>query len=79
MNELLSDNGVWLTKEVPVPQTSGTSDISRHFILYSAYNMLYLVASRAKYCLVAMGSELNGISSCLEHSIKAETITVEKH
>lgn len=59
-----------------VPQTFGTSDISRHFIMYSAYNMLYLVASRAKYCLIAMGSELNGISSCLEHSISSETIKV---
>lgn len=59
-----------------VPQTSGTSDISRHFIMYSAYNLIYLTASRAKYGLIIMGSELNGISSCLEHSISAKTISV---
>lgn len=52
-----------------VPQTFGTSDISKHFITYSAYNMLYLAISRAKYKVTIMGSNLNGISPCLEHSI----------
>lgn len=62
-----------------VPQTAGTGDISKHFIMYSAYNMLYLTASRAKYSLILMGSNVNGISSCLEHSIKTNTITVEQY
>lgn len=62
-----------------VPQTIGTSDVSRHFIMYSAYNMLYLCASRAKYRVVVMGMELRGVSSCLNHSITAKTIEVEKH
>lgn len=54
-----------------VPQTIGTNDISQHFVKYSAYNLLYLSSSRAKYCLILMGSFLNGRSSCLEHSIEA--------
>ena len=62
-----------------VPQTSGTSDISRHFLMYSAYNMLYLSASRAKYRVIIMGSELQGISTCLDHSIQAKVIEVKKH
>ena len=61
-----------------VPQTSGTSDISRHFLMYSAYNMLYLSASRAKYRVIIMGSELQGISTCLDHSIQAKVIEVKK-
>lgn len=54
-----------------VPQTSGTSDISRHFIMYSAYNMLYLTISRARFMVTIMGTKLNGISSCLDHSLNA--------
>lgn len=67
------------TDEGRVPQTYGTGDISKHFIMYSAYNMLYLTASRAKYCLIMMGSNLNGISSCLEHSISIGTVKVAHH
>ena len=54
-----------------VPQTTGTSDISKHFIKYSAYNLLYLASSRAKYELKLLGNKLNGVSSCLEHSLKS--------
>lgn len=54
-----------------LPQTAGTSDISQHFIKYSAYNLLYLSSSRAKYSLIMLGSKLNGRSSCLEHSINS--------
>lgn len=54
-----------------VPQTFGTSDISKHYIMYSAYNMLYLAISRARYMVTIMGSVLNGVSPCLEHSIDA--------
>ena len=54
-----------------VPQTFGTSDISKHFIMYSAYNMLYLAISRARFMVTIMGSELNGVSPCLEHSLDA--------
>lgn len=54
-----------------VPQTFGTSDISKHFIMYSAYNMLYLAVSRARFIVTIMGSKLNGVSSCLDHSIDA--------
>ena len=53
-----------------VPQTAGTNDISQHFIRYSAYNMLYLSASRAKYKLYIMGNKLNGISSCLNYALE---------
>lgn len=59
-----------------VPQTSGTSDISKHYIMYSAYNMLYLSISRAKYRVVMLGSKLNGISSCLEHAISNKYLDV---
>ena len=62
-----------------LPQTTGTGDISQHFLKYSAYNMLYLSSSRAKYRVTIMGSELKGESSCLEHAIRAETIHVKKH
>ena len=62
-----------------VPQTAGTSDISQHFIRYSAYNLLYLSASRAKYFLRILGSKLNGISTCLEHSIQIGCLKVIDH
>lgn len=57
-----------------VPQKVGVGDISRHFIKYSAYNTLYLACSRAKYSLVIMGSDLNGVSSCLEHALNTSKI-----
>lgn len=61
-----------------VPQTAGTNDISQHFIQYSAYNMLYLSASRAKYRLAIMGNQTNGLSPCLGYAIKQNYIeTVE--
>lgn len=60
-----------------VPQTMGTSDISQHFIKYSAYNLLYLSASRAKYRLIILGNRLKGRSSCLEHSIEAGYLVIE--
>lgn len=59
-----------------VPQTTGTSDISQHFIKYSAYNLLYLAASRAKYRLIILGNQLKGISSCLIHSIETKYLEV---
>ena len=62
-----------------VPQTAGTSDISKHFINYSAYNLLYLASSRAKYKLIILGNKLKGASSCLEHSIKTGHIAVIEH
>ncbi len=61
-----------------VPQTSGTSDISKHFIMYSAYNMLYLSISRAKYMVAIMGSKLNGVSPCLEHSLNSGYIEMDE-
>ncbi len=57
-----------------VPQKVGVGDISSHFIKYSAYNVLYLACSRAKYSLVLMGNELNGVSSCLEHALNTGKI-----
>lgn len=62
-----------------VPQTHGTSDISQHFVRYAAYNLLYLTSSRAKYRLLILGSSLNGISSCLEHSIESKYLDVEEN
>lgn len=61
-----------------VPQTQGTSDIAKNYINYSAYNMLYLASSRAKYRLIILGTKLRGRSSCLEHSIKAKYIDVKQ-
>ncbi len=55
-----------------VPQLVKTSDISQHFIKYSAYNLLYLTASRAKYQLILLGAKTRGVSSCLEHSISTK-------
>ena len=62
-----------------VPQTHGTSDISQHFVRHAAYNLLYLTSSRAKYRLLILGSSLNGISSCLEHSIESKYLDVEEN
>lgn len=62
-----------------MPQTAGTSDISQHFIKYSAYNQLYLAASRAKYRLTILGNRLKGRSSCLEHSIEAKYLIVKEN
>jgi superfamily I DNA/RNA helicase len=59
-----------------VPQTMGTSDISQHFIKYSAYNLLYLSASRAKYRLTLLANRLKGYSSCLEHSIRSGNLDI---
>ncbi len=52
-----------------VPQTTGTSDISKHYVLYTAYNLLYLTSSRAIYKLIILGNEQHKESSCLSHSI----------
>lgn len=62
-----------------VPQTMGTGDISKHFIKYSAYNLLYLASSRAKYRLIILGNKLKGRSSCLEYSISSERVDVIEH
>lgn len=61
-----------------VPQTAGTGDVSQHYIKYSAYNMLYLAVSRAKYIVTVLGSKLNGQSSCLNHAIESGKIILEK-
>lgn len=61
-----------------VPQTYGVSDISQHFIKYSALNMLYLASSRAKYRLIVLGSKLNGVSSCLEYAISNNKIELKE-
>lgn len=53
-----------------VPQTAGVSDISKHYLMYSAHNLLYLTASRAKYRLLVLGSKVNGISPCLHYAIE---------
>ncbi len=63
-----------------VPQSVKTSDISQHFIKYSAYNLLYLTASRAKYQLILLGANTRGVSSCLEHSISTNYLQfISKH
>ena len=62
-----------------VPQNAGVNDISQHFIKYSAYNLLYLTSSRAKYCLRLLGSKVQRISSCLEHSIATQCLHVINH
>lgn len=46
---------------------------------HAAYNLLYLTSSRAKYRLLILGSSLNGISSCLEHSIESKYLDVEEN
>ena len=60
-----------------VPEVIGTSDISKHFLTYSAFNKLYLSASRAKYSLTLLGSRLNGESSCLCHVIENNCLKQE--
>lgn len=53
-----------------VPQTAGVTDVSKHYLMYSAHNLLYLTASRAKYRLLILGSKINGISPCLSYAIE---------
>lgn len=53
-----------------VPQTAGVSDVSKHYLMYSAHNLLYLAASRAKYRLLLLGSKVNGTSPCLNYAIE---------
>ncbi len=65
------------TDEGRVPQKTGVGDISQNFLKYSAFNMLYLAASRAKYRLLLLGNKLNGPSSCLEHSLSANYLDLE--
>ena len=57
-----------------VPQTTGTSDISKHFVLYTAFNLLYLTSSRAFYKLLILGNSQNDLSSCLRYSIADNTL-----
>lgn len=66
------------TDEGRVPQTTGVSDIAKHFISYSAYNLLYLCSSRAKYQLLLLGTNTRGISSCLKHSLLAGFIEMKE-
>ncbi len=56
-----------------VPQ-SGLFDISSSFLKYSALNKLYLSCSRAQYSVLVLGSNLRGVSSCLQHSLAKGTI-----
>jgi len=65
------------TDEGRVPQNKGVSDISQNYLRYSAFNMLYLASSRAKYKLLLLGNMLNGPSSCLTHSIKANYLDIQ--
>lgn len=51
-----------------VPQ-SGIMDISKNLLRYNALNKLYLTSSRAQYCILILGSQLHGVSECLQHSI----------
>ncbi len=60
-----------------VPQ-NGIFDISANFLRYSALNKLYLACSRAKYSVTVLGTNIRGISSCLEHSLNCQTIKEEK-
>lgn len=59
-----------------VPQTVGVSDISAHYVMYSAFNQLYLTSSRAKYRLTLIGNKLHGESVCLQYAIKNEQLKI---
>ena len=60
-----------------VPQTAGVSDVSKHYLMYSAHNLLYLTASRAKYRLLVLGSKVNGVSPCLSNAIEGQYLVCE--
>lgn len=57
-----------------VPQAVEVNDVSRNYLLYKAYNMLYLSASRATRGVVILGNRQNGISECLEHSLAVKAL-----
>lgn len=57
-----------------VPQAVEVGDISKNYLLYKAYNMLYLSASRAANAIVILGNNQNGISECLDHSLSVKTL-----
>lgn len=60
-----------------VPQSIGVNDISKNYLRYTAYNMLYLSCSRAKDRIVILGNKQNGQSECLDHSIGDGTLEVQ--
>lgn len=61
-----------------LPQKMGMGDISKHYVMYSAYNLLYLSASRSKFRLSLLGSKVNGISPCLSYAIENKYIEIAK-
>lgn len=62
---------------VRVPQSIGVNDVSKNYLRYKAYNMLYLSCSRAKGRVVILGNKQNGPSECLDHSIGDGTLEVK--
>ena len=61
-----------------LPQTTKVGDISSNYIKYTAFNQLYLTASRAKYRLMLLGDAVRGVSSCLEVALEHKRIELEE-
>lgn len=58
-----------------VPQVnSGTSDVSKNYLRYTALNQLYLACTRAKYRVIILGNSLNKKSSCLSYALKTGSL-----
>ena len=56
-----------------VPPMAG-EDVSRKYLMFSAFNKLYVSITRAKYRVVLIGVKEHGLSPCLEYSIKEKTL-----
>lgn len=56
-----------------VPPRAG-NDISNNYLMFSAFNKLYVSVTRAKYQVMMLGTQEFGPSPCLEYSIKHEAI-----
>lgn len=57
-----------------VPPIVEVNDVSKNYLMYKAYNMLYLSASRASQGIVILGNHQNRISECLSHSLSVKTL-----
>lgn len=60
-----------------VPPVTG-DDISRNYLNFSAFNKLYVSATRAKYQVLILGAKEHGESMCLDYAIEKKTLDLIK-
>lgn len=60
-----------------VPPMSA-NDVSHNYLVYMAFNKLYVSVTRARYQITILGAEEYGPSTCLEYAITNDTLEVVK-